>query len=230
MHFALHWNLKSGDIVHSIYPNGWTLWNYHAPCLALGIKLFLENGTVYRLKDGSNLWDVLSKYKVSYSFLVTSIVDKLEKMKAYPDPSNTNFEHLKGISIGGCPVKTANFKYIQSVVKDNVIINGLYGATETFGPFSGCEYNLPVYAPEIQVPSFGTKAQCVDPDGNPIVGRNGEMVITVPNPVLPLYLWRDENNEILKKTYLSKFPGFWCQHDVCYVNPRTKGMVLKGRR
>ncbi|GFU50106.1 acetoacetyl-CoA synthetase [Trichonephila clavipes] len=23
--------------------------------------------------------------------------------------------------------------------------------------------------------------------------------------------------------------GHWCQHDVCYVNPETKGMVLKGR-
>ncbi|GFX05657.1 acetoacetyl-CoA synthetase [Trichonephila clavipes] len=85
MHFALHYNLKSGDVVHTIYPNGWTLWNYHVPCLSLGIKLLLENGTVYRLKDGSNLWDVLSKYKVAYSFIVTSIVDKLEKMKACPE-------------------------------------------------------------------------------------------------------------------------------------------------
>ncbi|GFY75890.1 acetoacetyl-CoA synthetase [Trichonephila inaurata madagascariensis] len=229
MHFALHYNLKSGDVVHTIYPNGWTLWNYHVPCLSLGIKLLLENGTVYRLKDGSNLWDVLSKYKVAYSFLVTSIVDKLEKMKACPDPSNTNFEHLKAITIGGSPVKTENFKYIQSIVKDNVVIAGLYGATETFGPFSGCDFNLPIYAPEIQVPSLGTKAQCVDSNGHPVVGREGELVLTVPNPVLPIYLWKDENNEILKKTYLTKYPGYWCQHDVCYVNPQTNGMVLKGR-
>ncbi|GFX05659.1 acetoacetyl-CoA synthetase [Trichonephila clavipes] len=68
-----------------------------------------------------------------------------------------------------------------------------------------------------------------DTDGHPVVGREGEMVLTVPNPVLPIYLWKDENNEILKKTYLTKYPGYWCQHDVCYVNPQTNGMVLKGR-
>ncbi|GFX05658.1 acetoacetyl-CoA synthetase [Trichonephila clavipes] len=81
------------------------------------------------------------------------------------NPSNTNFEHLKAITIGGSPVKTENFKYIQSIVKENVVIAGLYGATETFGPFSGCDFNLPIYAPEIQVPSLGTKAQCVDSNG-----------------------------------------------------------------
>ncbi|GFU50114.1 acetoacetyl-CoA synthetase, partial [Trichonephila clavipes] len=106
--------------------NGWTLWNCHVTCLSLGIKLLLQNGSVYRLKDGSNLWDVLSKYKVTYSYLVASIVDKLEKMKACPDPSNTNFEYLKAVTIGASPVKIANFKYVQSIVKDNVVIANLY--------------------------------------------------------------------------------------------------------
>ncbi|GFW96733.1 acetoacetyl-CoA synthetase [Trichonephila clavipes] len=84
MHFTLHLNLKSGDVVHNIYQHGWTLWNYHVTCLSLGMKLLLQNGTAYPLKDGSNLWDVLSKYKVAFSLLLTSVVDKLEKMKAYP--------------------------------------------------------------------------------------------------------------------------------------------------
>ncbi|GFW96726.1 acetoacetyl-CoA synthetase [Trichonephila clavipes] len=63
----------------------------------------------------------------------------------------------------------------------------------------------------------------------PVVGREGEIVITVPTPTLPIYLWKDENNETLKKMYLTKYPGFWSQHDVCYINPHTKGMMLKGR-
>ncbi|GFU50096.1 acetoacetyl-CoA synthetase [Trichonephila clavipes] len=103
------------------------------------------------------------------------------------------------------------------------------GATEGLGHFTGCDYNLPVYAPEVQVPSLGMKVQCFDSKGYPVVGREGEMVITVPIPTLPIYLWKDKNNKILKKIYLTKYPGFWCQHDVCYVNPHTKGMMLKGR-
>ncbi|GFR20327.1 acetoacetyl-CoA synthetase [Trichonephila clavata] len=229
MHFTLHYNLKNGDVIHSFYPNGWTLWNFNIPCLSLGIKLILQNGTVYPLKDGSNLWDVISKYKIAFSLLLTCMVDKLEKMKACPDPSNRNFEHLKVIAIGGSPVKTANFKYIQSVVGDNVLITNFYGSTEMFGPISGIDYNMPIYAPEFQVLSLGTKVHCSDSKGLPVVGEEGEMVLTVPNPLLPLYLWKDENNETLKSTYLTKYPGFWRQHDMCYVNPQTNGIVLKGR-
>ncbi|GFV45336.1 acetoacetyl-CoA synthetase [Trichonephila clavipes] len=165
MHFTLHANLKSGDVLHSIFAHGCTLWNYHVACLSLGIKLFLQNGTVYCMQDGSNFWDVLSKHKVAYAFLLASMVDKLEKMNAYPDPSNRNFEHLKVIGIGGSPVKTANFQYIQKIVDDNTFITILYGSTETRGHLSGIDYNLPFYAPEVQVPSLGIKCQCVDSKG-----------------------------------------------------------------
>ncbi|GFU50092.1 acetoacetyl-CoA synthetase [Trichonephila clavipes] len=113
---------------------GWTLWNYHVTCLSLGMKLLLQNENVYYLEDGSNLWDVISKYKIAYSLLLTSMVDKLEKMKAYPNPSNGNFDHLKILTIGGSPVKIANYKYIQSVVNDNVLITNLYGKWD-FLPF-----------------------------------------------------------------------------------------------
>ncbi|GFY45486.1 acetoacetyl-CoA synthetase [Trichonephila inaurata madagascariensis] len=229
MHFTLHYNLKNGDVIHSFYPNGWTLWTFHIPCLSLGIKLILQNGTVYPLKDGCNLWDVISKYKIAFSLLLTTMVDKLEKVKACPNPSNRNFEHLKVIAIGGSPVKTANFKYIQSVVGDNVLVTNFYGSTEMFGPISGIDYNMPIYAPEIQVLSLGTQVHCADLKGHPVAGEEGEMVLTVPNPLLPLYLWKDENNETLQRTYLTKYQGFWRQHDMCYVNPQTNGIVLKGR-
>ncbi|GFX05667.1 acetoacetyl-CoA synthetase [Trichonephila clavipes] len=157
------------------------------------------------------------------------MVDKLEKMKACPNPSNKNFEHLKVIAMGGSPVKTANFKYIQSIVGDNVLVANFYGSTEMFGPISGIDYNMPIYAPEIQVLSLGTKVHCADLNGHPVVGQEGEMVLTVPNPLLPLYFWKDENKEMLMRTYLTKYPGFWRQHDMCYVNPQTNGIVLKGR-
>ncbi|KAF8787378.1 Acetoacetyl-CoA synthetase like protein [Argiope bruennichi] len=133
-HFALHWDLKSGDTVHSFYPMGWGVWNYFVACMSLGVKLLLHSGFPYGMKDGYNVWDVISEYKVSFIFLVTSLVDKLEKIKAAPRPSNTNFEHLKAIALGGCAVKVQNYKYIQSIVKDDVLISCLYGATENYYP------------------------------------------------------------------------------------------------
>ncbi|GIY63257.1 acetoacetyl-CoA synthetase [Caerostris darwini] len=226
---SLHWNLKCGDVAHSLYPMGWSVWNYYVTCLSLGVKLFLHSGSPYKMRDGSNLWDVISKYKISFCFLITSIVDKLEKMKALPKKSNSNFDHLKAIALGGSSVKIQNYKYIQSIVKENVLITNLYGATETLLPFSGNDYNLPVYASEVQVPSLGVDYKCVDSNGNSIIGHPGKFVITVPFPALPLCIWKDENNEILNKNYLSQYRGAWFQHDVCHINPQTNGLVLEGR-
>ncbi|CAL1272056.1 unnamed protein product [Larinioides sclopetarius] len=228
-HFALHWNLKSGDTVHSFYPMGWSVWNYFVTCMSLGIKLLLHSGFPYGMKDGYNVWDVLSEYKVAFTFLISSMVDNLEKIKASPRATNSNFDHLKAIALGGCTVKVQNYRYIQSIVKDNVLISSLYGATETLLPFSGNDYNSPVYATEVQLPSLGIKYQCVDDDGRPIIGRQGHFVLTVPYPALPLGLWKDEKNELFTKTYLSQYPGAWFQHDSCYINPKTNGLVLKGR-
>ncbi|GIX73434.1 acetoacetyl-CoA synthetase [Caerostris extrusa] len=196
---SLHWNLKCGDIAHSLYPMGWSVWNYYVTCLSLGVKLFLHSGSPYQMRDGSNL-----------------------KM-------NSNFDHLKAIALGGSSVKIQNYKYIQSIVKENVLITNLYGATETLLPFSGNDYNLPVYASEVQVPSLGVDYKCVDSNGNAIIGHPGKFVVRVPFPALPLRIWKDENNEILNKNYLSQYPGAWFQHDVCHINPQTNGLVLEGR-
>ncbi|KAG8195206.1 hypothetical protein JTE90_027949 [Oedothorax gibbosus] len=226
--FAFHLNCKSGDTVLSAYPNGWSLWDYPIPALSLGVKLFLYNGSLYYRKNGYNIWNIFSQYKVSFAFLVTAVVDKLEKEKIRPGPE-TNLDHLKVIGMGGSPVKKQNFEYLQKTVKKDLFVGSMYGATEVFGAFSGFDLNSPSYGGEIQAPALGVDIRCLDQDGNYVIGQRGELVIATPTPSFPVYLWKDENNKRLKDTYFSKYNGVWCQNDECWINPKTNGIIVIGR-
>ncbi|GFQ66510.1 acetoacetyl-CoA synthetase, partial [Trichonephila clavata] len=62
-----------------------------------------------------------------------------------------------------------------------------------------------------------------------VLGQRGEVVIATPVPSLPIYLWGDKDNKRLRDTYLTKFEGVWCQNDECWINPKTRGIVVIGR-
>ncbi|GIY39596.1 acetoacetyl-CoA synthetase [Caerostris darwini] len=226
--FAFHLNLRSGDIVFNCFPVGWSLWDYPLSSLALGVKIFLYNGSPYFNRKGSNIWDIFSQYKVSFAFLATSMIDKLEKEQIAPTPGS-NFDSLKIIGIGGSPVKKQNFEYLHSTVKKDLFVGSMYGATEVFGAFSGFDFNTPSYGGEIQAPALGVDIRCYDYNGNSVVEQRGELVIGTPSPSFPIYLWKDKENKRMHETYFSKYQGVWSQNDECWINPRTNGIIVIGR-
>ncbi|GFX60406.1 acetoacetyl-CoA synthetase [Trichonephila clavipes] len=227
--YVFHLDLKSGDVVYNDTPPGWTVWDYELPTLSLGITQFLYNGNPVYEKDDFTVWKILSKYKISYAFISTTCFDGLEIEKVRCDP-NLNFDHLKVLTMGASPVKRRNYEFIFNNIKNrNVFIGSQYGATEMFGDFTGFDYNLPSYLGECQVPTLGLDFQCYDENGKSVIGERGEVVIATPVPSLPIYLWRDKNNKRLRDTYLTKFDGVWCQNDECWINPKTRGIVLIGR-
>ncbi|CAL1272076.1 unnamed protein product [Larinioides sclopetarius] len=65
--------------------------------------------------------------------------------------------------------------------------------------------------------------------GRSVVGKLGELVITTRSPSFPLYLWKDEDGSVVHKAYLDLYPGVWCPHDECWINPKSKGIVIVGR-
>src|SRR3712207_8769270 len=50
---------------------------------------------------------------------------------------------------------------------------------------------------------FRSAVHAFDPDGKPVVGEVGEMVITKPMPSMPVFLWNDPDGEDRKSTRLN---------------------------
>ncbi|KFM80138.1 Acetoacetyl-CoA synthetase, partial [Stegodyphus mimosarum] len=225
---AFDYHLKSGDVVFNWCPVGWSVWDCFTPCLALGITVLLYCGSPYWIRDGINMWDLIAKYKAGYCFFVPSMLDKLEKLQIVPSP-NSNLENLKVVLIGGSPVKVQNFTFVRNKVGKDIFVAILYGATETFGCFTGVDLNLPLYAGEAQVPALGMDIRVVDENGRSLIGEKGEIIFAAPCPSFPVYLWKDVDHTIMKETYLSKCPDAWCQHDEGWINPETRGLIVLGR-
>ncbi|KAG8195201.1 hypothetical protein JTE90_027944 [Oedothorax gibbosus] len=226
--FGLHLNLGEGDVLYNSNPVGWAIWEYKIPCLSLGVTQFLFEGAPYYDKKGVTIWETLSRNKVSYACIATGSLDYIEQLNIIPD-DDTNLDCLKIVVLVGSPPKPKNYEFLRNKVKRDMVIGSNYGATEVLGAFSGVDLNSPFYMCEIQAPALGVDLHCFDDRGNSVVGERGEMVVTTPSPSFPIYLWRDEGNTRMRDTYFSRFEGVWTQHDECWINPKTKGIVIIGR-
>jgi len=91
----------------------------------------------------------------------------------------------------------------------------------------------PLYPGEIQAKSLGMAVEVYSQSGSNDLeasGQPGELVDVVPFPSMPLQLWGDDSGEIYRKAYFDRFPGIWHHGDFLMVNPKTKGIIMLGRR
>ncbi|CAL1289690.1 unnamed protein product [Larinioides sclopetarius] len=224
---AVSSRLPNDSAYFTFQPVGWNLWNLYIGNLMLGSSLLLYDGCPYYLSKTA-FWDIMDKYKVTFAFIVTSVIDAFEKEDIVPAP-DCKLEHLKLLSIGASPVKLQNIDFILKKVKPDFLVGCLYGATEVIGVFSGFDYNSPVYSSEIQCPALGVDIRIFDDKGNSIVGKSGELVIATPTPSFPVCLWNDEGGSKMQDTYFSKFPNVWAQSDEAWIDPKTRGIIIIGR-
>jgi acetoacetyl-CoA synthetase len=87
---------------------------------------------------------------------------------------------------------------------------------------------LPVRAGELQARSLGAAVHAFDPDGTPVVGEVGEMVITQPMPSMPVFLWNDPDGERYRESYFDVYPGVWRHGDWILIKEHG-GCVISGR-
>jgi acetoacetyl-CoA synthetase len=69
-------------------------------------------------------------------------------------------------------------------------------------------------------------AQSWDPEGKPLVGEVGELVIAQPMPSMPVCFWGDEDDARYLETYFDEYPGIWRHGDYFLINERDGCYVL----
>jgi acetoacetyl-CoA synthetase len=75
---------------------------------------------------------------------------------------------------------------------------------------------------------LGTLVEAYDESGRPLVGKQGELVISKPIPSMPLGFWGDPNGARFRSTYFERFPGVWCHGDWITITDRGTS-VISGR-
>ncbi|MGZ4277920.1 MAG: AMP-binding enzyme, partial [Solirubrobacteraceae bacterium] len=99
------------------------------------------------------------------------------------------------------------------------------GGTDVCTAFVGGVPVLPVYRGELQGRALGAKVEAWDPDGRPLIGEMGELVITEPMPSMPIFFWGDEDGSRLRESYFDFYPGVWRHGDWIEITERGTAII-----
>ncbi|MHB1925080.1 MAG: AMP-binding enzyme, partial [Acidimicrobiales bacterium] len=127
--------------------------------------------------------------------------------------SDCDLTALRTVGSTGAPLPAAGYRWVYEAVKSDVVLSSISGGTDVCTAFVGGSPELPVRAGEISCRYLGAAVEAFDSDGLPVVGRQGELVVTAPMPSMPVGLWGDADGSRYRDTYFGTYPGVWRHGD-----------------
>ncbi len=231
---ALSWDLKPGGRLLWFSTTSWMMWN------ALVAALVVRSSIV--MMDGDPAWPDLGwQWRVAEetrpTFMGASPTFLMGCRKAGLEPGREyDLGSIRVFGTAGSPLPVEGYRYVyEQLGPDVLLINGS-GGTDVCSGIVGGSALLPVYEGEISGRLLGVAADAFDPQGKPIVGELGELVITRPMPSMPVELWGDTDGSLYRCSYYEMFPGVWRQGDwirfsergSCVVTGRSDATLNRG--
>jgi acetoacetyl-CoA synthetase len=223
---CLHQDLGPGDVFCWYTTTGWMMWNYLAGGLLAGATIVLYDGSATYPETGA-LWRLASQTGVSYFGTGAPYLLACAKAELTPG-SGLDLTALRGIGSTGSPLPPEGFRWVYQQVGSDVLLGSFSGGTDLCTGFVGPNPLLPVRAGIIGGPCLGAAVAAYAPDGTPVVGQVGELVLTAPMPSMPVGFWHDPGGERYRASYFSAYPGVWCHGDWITILPGG-GCIIFGR-
>ncbi|MEJ7843663.1 MAG: acetoacetate--CoA ligase [Rubrobacter sp.] len=223
---SLHIDLGPGDRFFWFTTTGWMMWNLLVGGLLAGATPVLYDGSPAQ-PDMNRLWKLAEETGTTH--FGTSAGYLTGCMKAEIEPGRDfDLSALKGVGSTGSPLPPEGFVWVYEHVKEDLWLYSTSGGTDLCTAFVGGVPLLPVRAGELQARSLGAAVHAFDPDGKPVVGEVGEMVLTAPMPSMPVFLWNDPEGERYMESYFDVYPGVWRHGDWILIKEHG-GCVISGR-
>jgi acetoacetyl-CoA synthetase len=208
---ALHLDLGSDDRFFWFSTTGWMMWNLLVSGLLTGSTIVLYDGSP-TYPDAGVLWRLAESAGITY--FGTSAPFLLAGLKAGLRPgAGHDLSRLRGVGSTGAPLPAEGFRWVYDAVGADLLLGSVSGGTDLCTAFVGSCPLLGVRAGEIQCRMLGAAVEAFDPEGRPLTGSVGELVLTKPMPSMPLYLWGDAGGARLRQSYFSTYPGVWRHGD-----------------
>jgi acetoacetyl-CoA synthetase len=224
---ALHHDLDETDVFCWFTTTGWMMWNYLVSGLLVGSTVVTFDGDPGH-PDLMTLWRLAADtgctvFGVGAPFLMNS------RRAGLTPGADVDLSALRSVGSTGAPLPAEGFAWVYDHVKDDVLLTSASGGTDVCSAFVAGSPLLPVHAGEIPGACLGADVQAFDPDGRPVIGERGELVITRPMPSMPVGFWGDEEGTRYREAYFEDFPGVWRHGDWLEVTAERGTMVITGR-
>jgi len=225
----LHTDLKREDTIMYITSCSWMMWNWLVSSLAVGATIVLYDGNP-NYPDHGAMWKLIQDEKITIFGCSASYINYLRSQGAKPG-KDYDLSSLREISQTGSPLSAEGFEYVYGAIKKDVHFNSISGGTDINGCFAAGSPTLPVYAGQLQAPALAMKVKAYNEKGKSVVDQQGELVCKAPSPSMPLYFWKDPNNERYLQAYFRFYPNknVWRHGDYIIVHGDTGGITFFGR-
>ena len=218
----LHMDAKPGDRFFWFTTTGWMMWNLLMSGLLTDAAIVLYDGNP-GYPDLSRLWDLAADAQITCFGTSAAYISACMKAEIEPR-AGRDLSALRSVGSTGSPLSPDGFRWVYDSFGD-VWLFSTSGGTDVCSAFVGGVPTLPVYEGELQARSLGAKVESYDDEGNPHIGRVGELVLTEPLPSMPLYLWGDTDGSRYYESYFSMYPGIWRHGDWIEITPRGTAII-----
>jgi acetoacetyl-CoA synthetase len=219
----LHLDAQAGDRVFWFTTTGWMMWNFLVGVLLTEASIVLYDGNP-GTPDMGVLWGLAERAGVTCFGTSASYIASC--MKAEVEPARgRDLSALDRVGSTGSPLAPEGFTWIYDQLGSDTWLFSTSGGTDVVSAFVGGVPTLPVYRGELQARALGADVQAWDPDGNPLVGAVGELVIAQPMPSMPVALWGDADGSRLRESYFEHYPGVWRHGDWIEITERGTAII-----
>ena len=225
-YMAFHNDVQKGERFFWYSTTGWMMWNFTQAALLMGATIVLYEGSP-SYPDLERLWAFadrvgINHFGTSAPYLIACMQRKLDVKGKF------ELESLRSIGSTGAPLPPEAFRYVYSDIKTDVWLASMAGGTDVCTAFVGGNPDQVVIEGEIQCIALGCDMEAWDENGSRVVNALGEMVIKTPMPSMPIFFWNDKDNEKLKDSYFSHYPGVWRHGDWIKITDRGS-LIIYGR-
>jgi acetoacetyl-CoA synthetase len=219
----LHLDAQEGDRVFWFTTTGWMMWNFLVGVLLTPASIVLYDGNP-ATPDMGVLWDLAERAGITCFGTSASYIGSC--MKAGVEPAkDRDLSALDRVGSTGSPLPPEGFQWVYDHIGSDTWLFSTSGGTDVCTAFVGGVPTLPVYLGELQGRALGAAVESWDEDGNPLIGKMGELVITEPMPSMPLFFWGDEDGSRLRDSYFSMYPGVWRHGDWIEITERGTAII-----
>ncbi|AJO79271.1 acetoacetate--CoA ligase [Pseudomonas sp. MRSN 12121] len=208
---GLHTDLHPGDVLFYYTTCGWMMWNWLVSALAVGATVLLYDGSPFH-PGPEHLLDLIDQEGINVFGTSPKYLAALEKAGLQPRQSHS-LASLKTLLCTGSPLSPQSYDYVYRDLKRDLCLASMSGGTDIVSCFVIGNPLVPVRRGEMQGKSLGMAVEVWDDQGRSVIGEKGELVCTRHFPAMPIGLWRDPDQEKLRASYFSQFPGVWAQGD-----------------
>ncbi|WP_052668768.1 acetoacetate--CoA ligase [Nitriliruptor alkaliphilus] len=219
-------DLRATDRFMFLTSTSWMVWNYLVGGLLHGATIVLYDGSP-TFPDVNGAWRVAERTGATVVGVGAGYLMAGAQAGAEPH-AQVGLRRLRSILQTGSTLPPSAWRWVYSHVSPDVWLQSVCGGTDICSALAGAAAGLPVRTGRIAAPALGVALASWDPQGDPLTGQQGELVVTEPMPSMPLWFVADPDGQRYRDSYFDTFPGVWRHGDWVTVHDDLS-IVMAGR-